>query len=76
MSGSNGTPGFMEAHNSERTRDTQPKLHQNLGLNQNHRQNTIMGQNRNEVNDESSGRTSHAFVLWNFFLNRKPKLLK
>jgi hypothetical protein len=54
MSGSNRTPGFFEAHNNERIRDMQPRVHQHLGMNQNHGQNVIIVQNGNEVNDEST----------------------
>jgi hypothetical protein len=54
MSGSNTTPQFYEAHNNERTRHTQPSVHQHLVMNQNYGQNAIIVQNRNKVNDEST----------------------
>ncbi len=54
MSGSNRNPGFIQSHNNERTRDMQPRVHQHLGMNQNHTQNTIIVQNGNKVKDEST----------------------
>jgi enoyl reductase-like protein len=58
MSGTNTTPGFFDAHNNERTRDMQQRVHQRLEMNENHGQHGIIVQNRNEVNDDSTTQDS------------------
>jgi hypothetical protein len=58
MSGTNINPGFMDAHNNERTRATVPRVYQPLGMNQNHGRNAIIVRNGNEVNDDSTTQDS------------------
>ena len=58
MNGSNRNHEFVQAHNSERARDTQPRVNQQLGMNQNFGQNGIIIPNGNGMNDDSTAEDS------------------
>ncbi len=54
MNGSSRNQGFIQAHYSERNRDTQPRVNAQLRMNQDHGQNMTIIQNGNAMSDDST----------------------